>query len=70
MSNLREYALTLYYLVEHNKTFMKKLFIFLACAQAFVLLAQENPVKKIYSEVEQVTVFFANAKLPDRKALM
>ncbi len=48
---------------------MKKLFIFLACAQAFGLFAQENPVKEINSEVEQVTVFFANAQITRQKSL-
>jgi len=48
---------------------MKKLFIFLACTQAFVLFGQENPEKAIDSEVEQVTVFFANAQITRQKSL-
>ena len=48
---------------------MKKLFIFLACAQAFVSFGQENQEKAIDSEVEQVTVFFANAQISRQKSL-
>ena len=48
---------------------MKKLFVFLACTQAFVLFGQENPEKAIDSEVEQVTVFFANAQITRQKSL-
>ena len=48
---------------------MKKLFIFLACTQAFGLFAQQNPEKAINSEVEQVTVFFANAQITRQKSL-
>ena len=48
---------------------MKKLFIFLACTQTFGLFAQENPLKEINSEVEQVTVFFANAQITRQKSL-
>jgi len=51
------------------KPHMKKLFILLAFTQAFVLFAQENPVKEIQSEVEQVTVFFANAQIMRQKSL-
>jgi uncharacterized protein DUF4139/uncharacterized protein DUF4140 len=51
------------------KTHMKKLIIFLACAQAFALFAQENREKAIESEVEQVTVFFANAQIARQKSL-
>jgi len=48
---------------------MKKLFLFLACTQAFGLFAQQNPEKPIDSEVEQVTVFFANAQITRQKSL-
>jgi len=48
---------------------MKKLFIFLACTQTFGLFAQQNPEKAINSEVEQVTVFFANAQITRQKSL-
>jgi len=48
---------------------MKKLFIFLACTQAFGLFAQQNPEKPVDSEVEQVTVFFANAQITRQKSL-
>jgi len=48
---------------------MKKLFIILACTQAFGLFAQQNPEKAINSEVEQVTVFFANAQITRQKSL-
>ena len=51
------------------KPLMKKLFIFLTYTQAFGLFAQENPVKEINSEVEQVTVFFANAQITRQKSL-
>ena len=56
-------------IASNNKTFMKKLFIFLACTQAFGLFAQQNPEKEIDSEVEQVTVFFANAQITRQKSL-
>jgi Domain of unknown function (DUF4139)/N-terminal domain of unknown function (DUF4140) len=52
-----------------KKSLMKKLFIVLALAQAFVLSGQENPEKAIESEVEQVTVFFANAQITRKKSL-
>lgn len=48
---------------------MKKLFVFLACTQVFGLFAQQNPEKEINSEVEQVTVFFANAQITRQKSL-
>ena len=48
---------------------MKKLFILIACAQAFVMYAQENPEKKIDSDVKQVTVFFASAQITRQKSL-
>ena len=48
---------------------MKKLFIILACTQAFGLFAQQNPEKAINSEVEQVTVFFASAQITRQKNL-
>ena len=48
---------------------MKKLFIFLACTQAIGLFAQQNPEKPIDSEVEEVTVFFANAQITRQKNL-
>ncbi len=51
------------------KPHMKKLFVFLACTQAFALFGQENPEKAIDSEVEQVSVFFANAQITRQKSL-
>ncbi len=51
------------------KSLMKKLFIILACTQTFGLSAQQNPEKAINSEVEQVTVFFANAQITRQKSL-
>jgi len=48
---------------------MKKLFILLACFQAFGLFGQENPVKEINSKIEQVTVFFDNAQITRQKSL-
>jgi len=48
---------------------MKKLFILIACAQAFTLFAQENPERKIDSEVKQVTVFFSSAQITRQKNL-
>lgn len=53
----------------YNKTLMKKLFIFFACTQAFGIFAQQNPEKPINSEVEEVTVFFANAQIARQKSL-
>jgi len=51
------------------KPHMKKLFILLAFTQAFVVFAQENPEKAIDSEVDQVSVFFANAQITRQKSL-
>ena len=48
---------------------MKKLLIILACSQAFGVFAQHNPEMAINSEVEQVTVFFANAQITRQKSL-
>ena len=48
---------------------MKKLFILIACAQVFATYAQENPEKKIDSDVKEVTVFFASAQITRQKSL-
>jgi len=48
---------------------MKKLIFILVFTQAFFVLAQESREKVIDSEVEEVTLFFANAQIIRQKSL-